>query len=92
MNKLKKDNLNKNDMIRVSEIGQFHYCSVAWYLQRYGYKPISSKLEIGLQKHIEYGKILDLNQVNRRKSKKLSIIGYTTLILGILILIFEVSI
>jgi len=85
---------NKSDLskkiISASEIGQYNYCSVAWFLQRNGYKPISKSLETGAKVHLELGKILDYTKHNTKKSKILSLIGYILLIIGFLFLLFEV--
>lgn len=79
-----------SDLISASEIGQFHYCSIAWYLQKCGYTPKSQKLYAGTKKHIELGRILEHTQSNSKKGKAFAIVGYLILILGVLILIFGV--
>lgn len=78
------------DIISASEIGQYHYCSIAWYLQRCGYEPKSPMLDIGAKKHVELGRIMDHTQTNIRRSRFFEIAGYLLLILGILILLFGV--
>ena len=42
----KRKVLKKTDVLSASEIGQYHYCSCAWHLQRCGYEPESPYLEI----------------------------------------------
>ena len=87
----KRQTLIKNtDIISASEIGQYHYCSIAWYLQRCGYEPKSPLLDIGIKKHVELGKVIDYTQTNIRKSKLFAIVGYLLLIATVLIIIFEV--
>jgi hypothetical protein len=78
------------DVISASEIGQYHYCSIAWYLQKCGYKPKSPMLDIGIKKHLELGKVMDYTQINTRKTRTLAFIGYLLLIIGVLIFLFEV--
>lgn len=78
------------DVISASEIGQYHYCSIAWYLQKSGYKPKSPMLDIGIKKHLELGKVMDYTQINIKKTRTIAIIGYLLLIIGILIFLFEV--
>jgi hypothetical protein len=78
------------DIISASEIGQYHYCSVAWYLQKCGYEPKSPMLDIGIKKHLELGKVIDYTQANIRKTRAISIIGYLLLIIGVLIFLLEV--
>lgn len=77
-------------IISASEIGQYNYCSVSWFLQRCGYEPLSESLELGAKAHIELGNILDYTKLNIKKSKILSYIGYTLLIIGILFFLYEV--
>ncbi len=78
------------DVISASEIGQYHYCSIAWYLQKCGYKPKSPMLDIGIKKHLELGKVMDYTQINIKKTRTIAFIGYLLLIIGVLIFLFEV--
>lgn len=78
------------DIISASEIGQYHYCSVAWYLQKCGYKPDSKLLDIGTKKHIQYGDIIDETELDIKRSKLFTTAGYLLLTISILILLFEV--
>ena len=78
------------DVISASEIGQYHYCSIAWYLQKCGYEPKSPMLDIGTKKHLELGRIMDHTQANIRKSRAIAIIGYLLLAIGFLIFLFGV--
>ena len=85
----KKPNSSKK-IISASEIGQYNYCSVAWFLQRCGYEPISENLDAGAKAHIELGNIIDYTKINTKKSRVLSYIGYVLLIIGVLFFLFEV--
>ena len=78
------------DVISASEIGQYHYCSIAWYLQKCGYKPKSPMLDIGIKKHLELGKVIDYTQINIKKTRTIAFIGYLLLIIGVLIFLYEV--
>ena len=82
--------LNHTDIISASEIGQYHYCSMAWYLQKCGYEPKSIYLEPGVKKHIELGKIIDQTQKDYKISNIIAYIGYLALIFAMIILLFEV--
>jgi len=84
-----KPRLSKK-IISASEIGQYNYCSVAWFLKRCGYEPLSESLDVGAKAHIELGNILDYTKINTKKSKILSYIGYILLIIGFLFFLFEV--
>jgi hypothetical protein len=86
----KKTCFKDSNIIRASEIGQFCYCSIAWYLQKCGYEPKSPMLEIGIKKHENLGKIIQSTQVSSKKSKTFAIAGYSILIFGLLIILFEV--
>ena len=86
-----KSRLN-NDIINASEIGQFNYCSIAWFLQRSGYKPLSEHLDSGIKVHKNLGNIIEYTNFGTLKSKLLSYIGLILFIIGILIILFEVII
>ncbi len=86
----KQAHFKDTDIISASEIGQYHYCSVAWYLQKCGYVPKSPMLDVGIKKHLELGRVMDRTQLYIRKSRFIAIIGYLLLIIGVLIFLFEV--
>ena len=79
-----------NDVLSSSEIGQYYFCSMAWYLQRLGFKPDSPFLEAGVKKHEKLGKIIDQTQSKTRFSRILRYIAYCLFLLAFLVLIFEV--
>lgn len=79
-----------SDVLSASEIGQYFYCPVAWFLQKKGYEPESYHLKTGKQKHDKIGKIMDNITINEKRSNYLAIIGYIILIISSLILLFEV--
>ena len=86
----KPTRLNNSDIISASELGQYHYCPVSWYLQRCGYKPKSKYLETGKKKHEELGITIESVNQNIRRYRTLEIIGYLFLFIGVLIFLFEV--
>ena len=88
----KQTRFKESDLIKASEIGQYFYCSVSWYLQKYGYKPQSPLLEIGINKHVKLGDIIDYTETGKKKSRILASFGYLLLIVSVLIVIFEVII
>lgn len=90
MEKTKETCFSGKEIISASEIGQYQYCSIAWYLQKCGYQPKSHMLDVGRKKHKEQGKIINYAQLNIKKSNRLASIGYLMLFLGVLIFIFEV--
>ena len=82
--------LDKNNVISASEIGQYCYCSISWYLQKQGFKPNSEFLDLGQEKHNELGRIIKNAERKMLKSRIIGVIGYIFLFFSILILIFEV--
>jgi len=60
---------DKRKTIRSSEIGQHEYCSIAWYLQRCGFKPDSKLLDKGSKVHVELGNKITTALSLERKSK-----------------------
>ena len=80
----------ETDILSASEIGQYHFCSVAWYLQRCGYEPESPMLDIGTKKHAELGRIMDQSETKRKKGNIIGFVGYIILISAILIILFGV--
>ena len=90
MRHTKQNRFKGTEIINASEIGQYHYCSMAWYLQKCGYEPKSPLLDVGIKKHTELGEIIDYTQINIKKSRVLAIVGYFLLIVAVLIVLFEV--
>jgi len=85
-----KKSSNKSDVLNASEIGQYQFCSMAWYLQRQGYEPISPLLDVGTEKHMLLGKAVDQVQSDTRWSKVLLTIGCLLMIMVFLIFLLEV--
>jgi len=79
-----------SNVISASEIGQYEYCSVGWFLQRKGYKPDSPDLKKGLEKHRELGEIINKTEVSQKKSDVFAKIGYMLFVIAALIIILEV--
>lgn len=82
--------MGSKKIIRASEIGQYHYCSISWYLQRCGYKPKSKNLEFGQEQHKQVGDTLDYINKGLIKSKIIALLGYIILLISLLIIFFEV--
>jgi len=92
MGHTKQTSFKGTDIISASEIGQYHYCSVGWYLQKCGYEPQSALLERGAQKHVELGKILDHTQKGLKRSRLLALAGYLLLIATAIVILVGVII
>jgi len=86
----KQSDLQQNDILRASEIGQYMYCSIAWYLQRCGYKPDSQFLEIGKKTHSNLGYALDNIQNEMKRSRRFAIFGLLLFIIAIFGILYEV--
>jgi len=59
-------------VLKASEVERFAYCSVAWHLERQGYKPESSALEKSLEEHADLGAKIESLSKAERTSKQLS--------------------
>ncbi|KYK32667.1 MAG: hypothetical protein AYK22_07120 [Thermoplasmatales archaeon SG8-52-3] len=90
MKRTKYPPFKESDIIKASEIGQFCFCSISWYLQKCGYIPKSPNLEKGIKKHEELGKIIEFTHKRSYISKVISLIGYIILFFGLLFIISEV--
>jgi hypothetical protein len=88
MGKLK--GMKKTDVLSASEIGQYHYCSCAWMLQRCGYEPESPSLTIGKQIHVTLGDTIDGFETKIRCSRWITILGLLVLSVAIVLLLLEV--
>ena len=90
MGEIKQTSLTRSNVISASEIAQYVYCPMSWYLQQCGYEPESPFLEIGKKAHIELGNKIDLIKTETRRSRKYAVIGYLLLIVAIVIIFLEV--
>ncbi|MFO7678086.1 MAG: hypothetical protein R6V50_06890 [Thermoplasmatota archaeon] len=80
--------MKQSKLIRSSEINQYLYCPMAWYLQRCGYQPESVVLNEGVKKHVDLGENIDTIQTQIRHSylyALLSIILFVIVIGSILV-------
>ena len=82
--------IDKNYIINASDIGQYHYCSKSWFLQKCGYKPESDLIDKGIKKHIKTGKILDELKLKNHKYRAFAICGYLLFCVAIIIILLEV--
>ena len=90
MNVFDKNRFRDDKIISASEIGQYKFCPLSWYLQRCGYKPKSKSLDYGKEKHIEVGKIMYYTKSETKKSNIFELIGYMILIIAFIFLVIEV--
>ena len=90
MERKKPIKLNKKNIISASEIGQYVYCSISWYLQRCGCQPDSLLLDLGKKTHINLGNEIDNINFNIKKSKRYAILGYLFLTISFIGFLYEV--
>lgn len=80
----------KKQRISASEIGQFHFCPISWYLQKQGFAPASSLLKRGKKTHEHLGSILVKTEKTKKRIVLLRLLGLVFLFMAIVILVFEV--
>ena len=88
----KQVSFKKIDVLSASEIGQYRYCSYAWWLQRHGYEPESPDLESGKLVHTALGNTIDGFEVKLRNSRWYALLGFVVLCVAFLLVFFEVII
>lgn len=76
---------NRNPRIKSSEIAQHEFCSVGWYLQRCGHKPVSKLLDVGVKAHEKMGTKITSMQTYEQRSRKSMIVGLTLLVIILII-------
>lgn len=82
--------MKKTDVLSASEIGQYHFCSCAWMLQRCGYEPMSPSLESGKQIHVALGDTIDGFETKIRFTRWVAILGLLMFSVAIALLLIEV--
>jgi len=90
MGRTRQTSFKNSEVISASEIGQYHYCSIAWYLQKCGYEPVSALLNTGVEKHAQLGEVLDNTQTSVRRAMFLAIAGFFLMLISIFMILFEV--
>ena len=79
--------MQKIPYIRASEIAEYYFCPVAWFLYRQGYKPEEKIFENGYRKHVKLGETIDKVDRQIKAAVILEVIGiFLILTAGILIL------
>jgi len=85
--KLSENSPNRRYVISASEIAQYSFCSVAWYLQRCGISPESPKLDEGAEKHREVGRVVEIVQRGEEVSAALNRIVLVLVLAALLLFI-----
>ncbi|MDD4162031.1 MAG: hypothetical protein PHW87_06065 [Methanothrix sp.] len=81
---LKRNNGSKP--ISASEISQYVYCPVSWYLKRSGVKPQSGGLKTGIVEHKKAGGRLILLERREKAAGIFRLLGYLSAIVAVLLL------
>jgi CRISPR/Cas system-associated exonuclease Cas4 (RecB family) len=76
---------NRSEVIAASEISQYVYCPVSWYLKRAGVPPRSPNLARGIREHIGAGKRLSLLQKKENSSRAFRLLEYFSVLVAILL-------
>ncbi len=90
MGRTRQTSFKNSEVISASEIGQYHYCSIAWYLRKCGYEPVSALLDAGAEKHAQLDVVLNKTEKGMKRAVFLATIGCLLLTLAFLIIIFGV--
>jgi hypothetical protein len=77
---------NENKAISASEISQYVYCPVSWYLKRSGVPPHSSSLKRGIEEHEKAGGRLNLLERRERAAGVFRFLGYLSALAAILLM------
>ena len=78
----------KRVYITSSEIGQYTFCSLAWYWNKIGIELDSEKKNVGIEKHIGLGENIDLYKKTIKSSKLFLIFAIISLLLIIIWILF----
>lgn len=90
MGRTRQTSFKNSEIISASEIGQYHYCSISWYLRKCGHEPISALLDAGAEKHAQLDDVLNKTEKGMKRVVFLATIGFLLLMLAFLVIIFGV--
>jgi hypothetical protein len=77
---------NNSDVITASEIAQYAYCPISWYLKRSGCQPNTPGMVAGTIKHAKVGEKISLVQRKEKASRRFGWLGYLAFIVALLVL------
>lgn len=77
---------NNSNVITASEIAQYTYCPISWYMKRCGCQPTTQGMIDGLEKHAHVGEKISLVQNKEKSSRYLRLLGYLALVAALLVL------
>jgi hypothetical protein len=80
------DKSRKNsDVITASEIAQYAYCPISWYLKRSGCQPNTPGMVAGMKKHARVGEKITLVQHKEMASRHFGLLGFIAFIVALLV-------
>lgn len=77
---------NNSNVITASEIAEYVYCPISWYLKRSGCNPDTPGMAAGLEKHVEVGERLSLIRKKETASRRFNWLGFLAFTAALLIL------
>jgi hypothetical protein len=77
---------NNSDVITASEMAQYAYCPISWYLKRSGCQPNTSGMVAGIKKHAKVGEKISLVQRKETASRHFGWLGFLAFIVALLVL------
>jgi len=80
----------KGTLFTASEIGQYHYCPISWFLQKHGFTPASHLLQKGKTTHQHLETII--KKVDRQKQKTRNILIVTVFFFFLAMLLFFIEV
>ena len=77
---------NNSDVITASEIAQYAYCPISWYLKRSGCQPNTPGMVAGMEKHAKVGEEISLVHRKEMASRHFGWLGFLAFIVALLVL------
>jgi len=84
--------LHKQYRISASEIAQFHFCPMSWYLRKQGFIPASKHFRSGKLKHKQIGHLVQRSNHLKKMSIILGLTGTIFIVLSIFLFFLQVII
>jgi hypothetical protein len=82
---------NQSEVLSASEIGQYMFCSISWFLHRCGYEAESPFLESGKQVHVSLGNKIDGFDRRLRYSRWYGLFGVLLVVAALLFFLLGVA-
>ena len=77
---------NNSDVITASEIAQYAYCPISWYLKRSGCQPNTPSMIAGIEKHAKVGEKISFVQRKETASRHFAWLGFLAFVAALLVL------